>query len=234
MLDMTLTLIGLYDWDNRLFDQMRLPEGYDRDEVVSNILMELGELEVIYPSWDAMRAAIGMWSRTMLWTWERRYIVSHTEYAPLENLKRETIQSEQTSGEHKTDGTHSEDETRDLSRGVVANTKASSSGDSSSTNWRNGFNDGRTDSDGGDTEASSSGTTDSTENTTEKETWGRNGTTGETGNESGSRDFTEQTHGSIGVITSQTMFQQEWEVAEHNLVRNLVEDFKARFCIMVY
>lgn len=234
MLDMTLTITGLYNWDQRLFDQLQLPDGYDRDTVVSNILFECGELEVIYPSWDAMRAAIGMWSRTMLWTWERRLRVSETEYAPLENLKRETIQSEQTSGERKTDGTRSEDETRDLSRGVTGESTAQSSGSGETTQWRNGFNEGRTDAEGSENSAESSGTTDSSENTTEKETWGRTGTTGESGSESGSRDFTEQTHGSIGVITSQTMFQQEWEVAEHNLIRNLVEDFKSRFCIMVY
>ena len=96
MLDMTLSVAGLYDYDNRLFDQLALPEGYDHDDVVSNILMECAELEVVYPSWDAMRAAIGMWSRSMLWTWKKRYEVSQVEYAPLENLKRETTQTEDT------------------------------------------------------------------------------------------------------------------------------------------
>lgn len=246
MLDMTLSVAGLYDYDNRLFDQLALPEGYDRDDVVSNILMECAELEVVYPSWDAMRAAIGMWSRSMLWTWKKRYEVSQVEYAPLENLKRETIQTEDTSGTsdgsstHKIDGTSSDTTERDLTRGVDNQSHATSTGDSSNTNWRNGFNDGQTDSDGSDGEASTSGDTTGSEDTTENETITRNGTTGETGENTttgkttGSRNFTETTHGSIGVITSQTMFEQEWEVAKHNLVWDVVCDFKRRFCILVY
>lgn len=36
MIDMTLSVAGLYDYDNRLFDQLALPEGYDRDDVVTS------------------------------------------------------------------------------------------------------------------------------------------------------------------------------------------------------
>ena len=42
------------------------------------------------------------------------------------------------------------------------------------------------------------------------------------------------TSGNIGVTTSQQMIQQERDVAQYNIVQEIVNDFKRRFCLLVY
>ena len=46
----TLSIRGLYQYDNTLFDEMFLPDGLDKDTLVQNLVAELAEVEVIYPS----------------------------------------------------------------------------------------------------------------------------------------------------------------------------------------
>lgn len=43
-----------------------------------------------------------------------------------------------------------------------------------------------------------------------------------------------QEHGNIGVTTTQQMIKEEVEVANINLYEIIINDFKHRFCIMVY
>lgn len=58
-----------------------------------------------------------------------------------------------------------------------------------------------------------------------------NGTSSSTAN----TIHTGRTHGNIGVTTSQQMLTQELEIApELNIYRYIIEDFKQRFCLMVY
>ena len=46
--------------------------------------------------------------------------------------------------------------------------------------------------------------------------------------------YTEQTEGSIGVITSEIMLQQEREAALFNIYDIITTDFKNRFCLLIY
>ena len=41
-------------------------------------------------------------------------------------------------------------------------------------------------------------------------------------------------HGNIGVVTTQSMIQEERDIADFDLYRIIIEEFKNRFCIMVY
>ena len=50
-----LSIIGLYNYDESLFNDMSIPDTIDRDTLVNNILMECGEFELLYPSWDIYR-----------------------------------------------------------------------------------------------------------------------------------------------------------------------------------
>lgn len=46
------------------------------------------------------------------------------------------------------------------------------------------------------------------------------------------REHTEQ--GNIGVTTTQQMIKEQREVVEFNIMQRIIEDFKMRFCILVY
>lgn len=86
-----LSLLGLYKWDDSLFDDMAFPEGFtsdDKNTFTDNLLMECAEMEVIYSNWTFMKGAIKAWSIKELPTWERIYKASLLEYNPIENYNR--------------------------------------------------------------------------------------------------------------------------------------------------
>ena len=80
--------MGLYNYNNTIFIAMKLPDGVDPDSVVSNLLMELAELEVIYPSWITMQRAIADWGKSRINSWERMLQALNADYDPVENYNR--------------------------------------------------------------------------------------------------------------------------------------------------
>lgn len=84
-----LSLMGLYEWDNDLFDYLILPTGIDPDELVYNLLMDTAELEVLYPDPDFMKNAIGAWSAKELHRWESYMsVLNVADYDPFINMDR--------------------------------------------------------------------------------------------------------------------------------------------------
>lgn len=73
---------------------------------------------------------------------------------------------------------------------------------------------------------------DGSENT--EETTASGGTIKNENNGSGTETYTEQSEGSIGVITSEIMLQQEREAALFNIYDIITSDFKNRFCLLIY
>lgn len=59
----------------------------------------------------------------------------------------------------------------------------------------------------------------------------RNQSTGSVGS---GRDFTRKEQGNIGLTSTQDLIAQERSVAEFNIYDRISEDFRKRFCIMVY
>ena len=87
----SLSLLGLYNWDNSLFDTMVVPDGFTTEDtqlLINNILMDCAELEVLYSNWDFMKDAIAVWSAKEVITWNRIYSASLLEYNPIENYNR--------------------------------------------------------------------------------------------------------------------------------------------------
>ena len=98
----TLSVLGLYNYDSSLFDEMVYPSGFSDNEkqtVVGNILMECAELEFLFPDFNAAKQAIGIWSHLNVAVWERIFTAANLEYNPIENYNRtelETIADDQT------------------------------------------------------------------------------------------------------------------------------------------
>ena len=88
-----LSLLGLYNWDNTIFDSMKLPEALDKDELVNNLLMELAELTVLYPDSDFMKRAITSWSAIRLHSWNKIADVLYEDYEPFINIKRDEVRT---------------------------------------------------------------------------------------------------------------------------------------------
>ena len=88
----SLSFIGLYNWDNSLFDLLEIPtrEDYpiDKSVLVDLLLMETAELEVIYPDFDFMKQALGRYSTSRKIEWGRMLDVLAEKYNPLHNFDR--------------------------------------------------------------------------------------------------------------------------------------------------
>ena len=85
---MTLSLLGLYQYNERLFDGLRLPSGVNKDTFVDNLLAETAEFEVIYPDAEFMANMIAVWSEKELPVWEKLENTLHYDYDPISNYDR--------------------------------------------------------------------------------------------------------------------------------------------------
>lgn len=83
-----LSILGLYNYDDSIFDKFVVPTGMDKELIINNILLELAELEVIYPEPNTMKNAIGFWSQGQLDSWQRMYDAMQLEYDPIYNYDR--------------------------------------------------------------------------------------------------------------------------------------------------
>ena len=235
----TLSILGLYKFNNHLFDDLRLPTGMtdqDRETVVGNILAECAELECLFPDYDFCKIMIGLWSKLNLPTWQRIYDAAKLEYNPIENYNRteiETISTDQTDAHSRNDirkdsGTDTQlvsSHGTETNSGTDTNTGYITSYDSNSPQLhdRNDLNYGHQVSD--NNTGSNATTYGKTETLTHGETISREGET------------TKENHttGNIGVTTSQQMLEQEIEVSgKLNVMQIIVDSFKDRFCLLVY
>lgn len=84
----TLSIMGLYQYDETVFDGLILPVGVEKQTAIDTICMQLEGLEVLYPSVPAMRAAITAWAARRAHAWGKLYATMNFSYEPLENFKR--------------------------------------------------------------------------------------------------------------------------------------------------
>jgi hypothetical protein len=84
----TISILGLYNLNDTLFDDLVIPENMDSELLINNLVTELAELELIYSDFNFMKFMIGVWSRKELPTWERVYKASTKIYDPIENYDR--------------------------------------------------------------------------------------------------------------------------------------------------
>lgn len=90
----TLSIRGLYYWDNSIFDNFSLPEDVSAETVCSLILAECGELETLYPDPDYFKNILKYWSESKLPAWNKiKEALWDTDYDPTLNYSKKTIHS---------------------------------------------------------------------------------------------------------------------------------------------
>ncbi len=209
-----LTVEGLYNYDNTLFDGLNVPEGLVKQIAIDAILMRSRELEILYPDFTYMKNRITIWSNKYQINWKKLYDTTVLEYNPIENYDRK---------EDWTDidvGNESNFRSNDINN-TVGNVITESG---SITEQNAAFNDGLKDHSKNIT----------TNNTTNNET----GYTQENGHDSSQKNLmhtkTGRAHGNIGVTTSQQMIQSERDLVVFNLYDVIAESFVENFCLIVY
>lgn len=86
--DITISVLGMWQFDNALFDKFQVPEQIDKQDVIDSILLECAELPVVYTNWDVLQCAIGLFSKRRIHSWERMAKALFEEYNPLHNFDR--------------------------------------------------------------------------------------------------------------------------------------------------
>lgn len=207
-----LSLFGLYRYDPTLFDELVLPAEVDRADFIQNLTIETAELEVIYPDPEIMRQMIGSWSRARIHVWERVALVLFKNYDPFINITRdETRTIERTdSGTRTNDLTQTDNLTR--TDNLTQNNSVSA--------WDSASYQNR-------------------EQTTNSGTVSDTGTVKNTGSisDTGSSKVTETYHleGDSAITDAQDVARKEIELrTRYELDEYIINDFKNRFCLLVY
>lgn len=248
-----LSVMGLFNWDSSLFDLMVIPEELDRETLINNLLAETAELEVLYPNPVVFKNLLYIWSSKQLDIWNRLYATTQYEYNPIENYNRYETGSDDSTGRTTHSGTdtttesttHGGTDTRTIDRELGGSD--SNSGTSADGHWIAGFDSTASgDDDGlvkqtrdeGDTTSTTryGRTEDVTDRLAHGETISKTGgmTHGEQVATTTEGDHELHAYGNIGVTTTQKLIREQREIDLFNLYDIIIEDFKMRFCILVY
>ena len=82
------TLMGMYNYDDTIFNEMILPTGIDADLFKSSLLIEKGDFEVLFPNPDFMKNAIKVWSAKWYRTFSEWLKGTKAEWNPIYNYDR--------------------------------------------------------------------------------------------------------------------------------------------------
>lgn len=239
-MSVNLSIIGLWNYDDTLFDDMALPESVDRDILVKNILLECAELEVLYPDPDFMKLAIEAWSQKMLPTWSSLATTFDLEYNPIWNVDGTETEKETrnlaSSNKETRNLASSNLETRDLESS--GSSTAINQDNGTSTHKVNGFNEIElkdAESDTSVTSSNSSITNSGTDEGTISHAGTDTGTIEHGGTDTGTITRTKTRGGNIGVTMTQQMLEAEIAVRPKlNIYSFIIESFKDRFCLLIY
>lgn len=89
-----LSILGMYNYDESVFDGFRTPENVDKETTIQTILLECAELELIYPEFETMKNAITLWTNKEFAIWEELQKTREYEYNPIWNKDGTVIETE--------------------------------------------------------------------------------------------------------------------------------------------
>lgn len=251
MVQATLSIMGLYNYDNSVLNGLiqnlptaaKIPvddvhvagQDLNADALITELLAQSGELEFIYPHPDAARKIITAWALINAERWQKLYNTMWFSYNPIWNKDGTT--------------TRTETETHDLSitdNGTITNTGAgtetrklklteTTAATTTDTKKVAGYNsdnfvnsEQHTSDSSGTDEKNDTGTVENTANGTSDST--------NTKIDKGTitRTYSDCETGNIGVTETQTMIQDERAVVNFNMSQIIIDDFISRFCILIY
>ena len=83
-----MTLIGMYNYRNDIFNELVLPSGIDADLFKQSLLMKGGEFEVLYPDPDFLKYSIKIWSSKWFRTFSEWLRGTEQRWNPIYNYDR--------------------------------------------------------------------------------------------------------------------------------------------------
>lgn len=211
----TLSILGLYNYDNTIFDLLTIPEGLDKTILIKSICAELADMELLYPNPEVMKDLIGVWSAGCQYEWAKLLESMNFEYNPIDNYDRTETRTLTSQGTGSgTDGGSDSLTTTKQHTGQEQDTGKVTAFNSSSLADKN----------------QSTGTSSATDTESASTQYGK--TKQETFSKSDSETI--RAHGNIGVTTTMQMIQEQRNIVKFNLYDIITEEFKLRFCVLIY
>ena len=99
----TLSILGMYRYNPKVFDDFRVPENIDLTTTIGSILLECAELELLYPDYETMKMAIKIWTDKEFPIWQELQKTKEYKYNPIFN--KEGIETELETRDLKGTGT---------------------------------------------------------------------------------------------------------------------------------
>ena len=245
----TFTLLGAYYYDNNLFDGLKLPdkifsEGYenlfqelipmDKDVFIHNLLMECGQLSLVYADPEFLKAEISYWSAMHQIDWRQMYETIFYKYNPIWNKDGIINETESGNVTGRSGNTRTLNTSKTEQHSGKDEYSKGGSDDSTTTSYVNAYDSGTgTEHDKTvlDDDWTESGDTTHGEKivTTETGTVADSATKSEESGRNNSRTET----GNIGVTMSQQMIEAQRNVI-FNMYSYIIGQFKERFCLLVW
>lgn len=212
----TLSILGLYEYDPTIFDNMVIPTAADitddamkvaapfvpdKNDLIAYICMQLAEVSLVYASAPVIKQMIGIWSNVRLPVWKALYNTMLYKYNPLWNK----------------DGVITEEHDLTIEDDFnVTNMVTDHDGDI------------KNDVSAFDQSASYSPRDKQTIDTSDTQ----NGNTNNVHTDTGTITRTEQ--GNIGLTTTMQLIREQRDVVRFTLYDEILADFKQQFCIALY
>ena len=210
-----MTLIGYDNYDPHFWDGLEVAPGIDKDVLITTILMNGGEFEVLYSNPEFMKLLLPKWSQKWMHTMERWVKLINVDYAPLDNYDRHEEYTDTRQGNNSQ---------------TTVNTGSTTD---NTTNTFNGTTEGKVSAfDASDYQPH--------DHTTAGNTSTLNGTVSSTSNgtmngtDSSTFTHTSYMRGNIGTMSSQEMYLREQEVLKINMYDELANLFLTEFVIAIY
>lgn len=83
-----MTIIGMYEYDEHLFDDLVLPMGLNKDTFINTLMLNYGEKPTLYTSVSFMRTAIELWGIKWFDSITRIVRALSEDYNPIHNYDR--------------------------------------------------------------------------------------------------------------------------------------------------
>lgn len=201
----TVSFLGLYNYDNTIFDDLQVPAGVDKTLVQNTLMMDTADLEVMQPDPVIMRQVLGWFSQRRLDAWTRVYTALSSKY--------QADTDEEVTETRTPDLSYNETRTPDLT------TTGQNTGADTTTTKRAGFNAGNLETaEQMETSLGTGNTIHSTGNETTDRT--------ETGSETKTTTGRHQ--------AAQDLISKELQLAMTDTVEYIVKDIRRNFCLLVY
>lgn len=231
-----ITLYGMLLYDKTLFDGVVLPDGLNRDILITEIISRSGDLFPYYQTPPMLKINISYWFLRRRYDFEQMFKALTATYNPIENYDRyETSSRNYTnSGRDVTERKYTDENKREDTTTLGTQTTTKSAGESteavSAYNANEYTNRNKTGNSRNDTTSNSGA--DKYVNSTNT-----SADDNSTVNYGAVRDETEvlRAHGNIGVTTNQEMISAEEDMrVKYDLYAMIAEMFEHEFIVQIY